>query len=127
MNQFPNKPQYREDFRTFSEMVNQHMKDKKMKQADLVRSSGLSKATISRICRNCDNKGSTYQAESFRIVMAVCVGLKVSEADKKALFYAAFPELATWEEISNAHMDIHDANLLLYERGLPLLGKDRDE
>ncbi|WP_368233262.1 helix-turn-helix domain-containing protein [Anaerotruncus rubiinfantis] len=127
MNRLPNRPQYKEDYKTFSEIVTQYMREKGITQAALAQKSKLSKTTISRICRDSNDKGSTYQADSAGLVMAVSVGLGLSVKEKDMLMLAAFPEQAFWNDILENHMDIDDANALLYEQGYPLLGNNNEE
>lgn len=102
------------------------MKEKKITQAELVTKSGLSRTTISRIFRDSNDKGSSYQAESLDVVNAVCIGLGIFDAGvKRAIFYAAFPQFSAWEHIDEMKMNIIDANIYLYDQGLPLLEPKR--
>ena len=103
------------------------MREKGITQAALAQKSKLSKTTISRICRDSNDKGSTYQADRAGLVMAVSVGLGLSVKEKDMLMLAAFPEQAFWNDILENHMDIDDANALLYEPGYPLLGNNNEE
>ena len=107
---------------SFSAAVNRLMKDKEMTQADLVMQSCLSKTTISRICRNSNDKGGAYTPTE-PIIMALSTAFRLSSMDaKNILLYAAFPERAFWDEFLDHHLGIYDINMILDENGLPLLG-----
>ena len=97
-----------------------------MTQADLIRKSMLTRTTVSRICRNSNDKGSTYQPTD-RIVMSVCVALGLDSEETKELFSLAFPYLKCWDKIRAEKMNIDQANSFLYDEGLPLLGSPIDE
>ena len=111
-----------ENYNNFSDGVKYYLKIKEMKQSDLIKESGLPRATINRICRNTNDKGRAY-FPTIQVFMAISIGLglNVDEADK--LFYVAFPEILLLREILNYHMTIIRANILLYENGRPLLKK----
>ena len=125
MNQLPKQPQNTDKYVNFSSAVVRHMKEKRMTQSDLVKSSALSKTTISRICRNNNNKGSTYMPTP-AVVMAVSVGLKLSPAESKELLFAAFPEMSYWSGFLERRLTIDEANEILYDNGLPLLGSNME-
>ena len=114
------------DFISFSEIVTKHMKSMGMSQQDLIAASGLSRTTISRICRNSDDKGSTYHVDDIRVVMAIAVGLKLTSAQFDELIFIAFPELHIVKWALDHSLDIHDVNIELYEQGLSPLGKFED-
>ena len=102
------------------------MKEKKITQAELVVKSGLSRTTVSRIYRNSNDKGSTYQADSLEIINAVCIGLGVYEKElKERIFFAAFPQFVAWKQIDEEKMNIFEANEYLDDLGLPLLEAKR--
>ena len=111
---------------TFSDAVNRYLKTKRITQADLIRKSQLTRTTVSRICRNSNDKGSTYQPTD-RIVMSVCVALGLDSKETKELFSLAFPYLKCWDKIIAEKMNIDQANSFLYDEGLPLLGSPIDE
>lgn len=113
-----------QNFITFSDIVNEYMKCKEYTQADLMRESNLPKTTISRICRNSNDKGSTYQPTP-NTVAAICIGLRPLKGEEiKALIYAAFPEFSIWKEAIEKNYDIDDTNHILYENGFSTLGND---
>ena len=123
VNQLPKQPQSTDKYENFSSAVVRHMKEKRMTQSDLVKSSALSKTTISRICRNNNDKGSSYLPTP-AVVMAVSVGLKLSCDEAKALLFAAIPEMAYWSGFLERSLTIDEANESLYDNGLPLLGNN---
>lgn len=102
------------------------MKEKGFTQADLIRKSGLPKTTVSRICRNNNDKGMSYQPSPI-MVMTLCVVLGLSAEESKMLFHIAFPEWPVWKEILEQRLTMYEANVLLHENGLPMLGKVSDE
>ena len=111
---------------SFSECVNAHLKSKRKSRADLERLTGLSKARISRIVRNSNDRGSTYAPDIYD-VMAISIGLKMNREEKEELFLAAFPEMKYWDEILDNGMDIDEADEVLYRQGLHQFRNDRDE
>ncbi|MBS6554455.1 MAG: helix-turn-helix transcriptional regulator, partial [Clostridium sp.] len=88
----PQNNNYNKEVNSFSDSVKKYLKIKKMTQADLIRKSMLTRTTVSRICRNSNDKGSTYQPTD-RIVMSVCVALGLDSKETKELFNLAFPYL----------------------------------
>lgn len=111
---------------TFSDAVNRYLKTKRMTQADLIRKSQLTRTTVSRICRNSNDKGSSYQPTD-RVVMSICVAFGLNHTEAKEMFALAFPYLPCWNEIIEKRMDIFQANAILDEQGLPLLGSQTEE
>ena len=98
------------------------MKEKAMSQTKLAFRSGLSKTTISRIVRNSNDKGGSYTPTE-PIIMALSIALGLTSAEsKKQLFYAAFPERALWDDFLDRHLNLYQANEILYDNGLPTLG-----
>ena len=111
---------------TFSDAVNRYLKTKRMTQADLIRKSQLTRTTVSRICRNSNDKGSSYQPTN-RVVMSICVAFGLNHTQTAEMFDLAFPYFPYWNEIIEKRMDIFQANALLDEQGLPLLGSQTEE
>lgn len=112
--------------KTFSSLVNDLLRERGWSAAFLARESNLSKTTVSRILRDSNDKGSTYQPTG-NIVVAVCFAFKLDEAGREKMMMAAFPQMAIWREGFQKHLSVHEVNCLLYEQGLPLLGNANDE
>ena len=114
---------------TFSEVVNRLLASQTNgieNAAELARQSNVSKTTISRICRNNNDKGAPYHPTR-NIVMATCVAFDLGGAMTKNVFDAVFPEEPLWEQILDQHMNIMQANDLLYDNNCPLLGNAKDD
>lgn len=92
-----------------------------MTQADLMAKANLSKTTVSRICRNKNDKGGSYKPTR-RMVITICVALGLNKAEKDNLMKIAFPEEELWDLIIENKLDIFESNELLFEKNLPLLG-----
>ena len=92
-----------------------------MTQADLMAKGNLSKTTVSRICRNKNDKGGSY-TPTRRMVITICVALRLNKSEKDELMKIAFPEEELWDEIIDKRMDIFDANNLLIENNMTPLG-----
>ena len=97
-----------------------------MTQADLMRVASLSKTTASRIYRNSNDKGSTYEP-TLRVVMAVSIGLQLTREEALDLFFCAFPQVESWGEFLDQRVGIAQADVVLFEQGLPLLGNYKEE
>lgn len=102
------------------------MQEKGWNAAFLAKESNLSKTTVSRILRDSNDKGRTYQPTA-NIVTAVCLAFKLDTAGRDKLLLAAFPQMAIWREGFQEHLSVHEVNCRLYEQGLPLLGNANDE
>lgn len=96
-NNLPEQPHNTNKFYGFSNAVIWYMKEKGMTQSELVESSRLSKTTISRIVRNNNDKGSSYQPTP-PVIMAVGIGLKLTYREYEELIYAAYPEMEYMKE-----------------------------
>lgn len=95
-------------------------------QADLVRRSHLSKTTISRILRDDNDKGRTYQPkESVVVTLSLALELGIEEAS--TLYFTAFPERIFWPIFIDKKFSVSEANEVLYEYGLPLLDNAKEE
>ena len=111
---------------SFSDVVKRHLEAKGKSQKDLTKLCALSKTTASRIIRNSNDKGSTYKPD-YLVVMAVIVGLKSTREESKELFFAAFPEMAYLENFLDKKLTIYEANEVLDDNGLSLLGNFKEE
>lgn len=112
--------------KTFSKCVNDTMSEKGITQANLERLSLLSRTTVSRICRNCNDKGSTYQP-LLPVVCAVSIGLALNRIEAKNLLFSAFPELELLGEFLDRQLKIDEVNDILYDKGLTLWGTAESE
>lgn len=123
-------------FDSFSKAVKHHMntyytrigfsnlsgtRRKKLSQIELADLSNLSRTTISRICRNSNDKGGLYQPKNLSIVVAVCIGLKLDKAESQELCFIAFPELRIWAYCIEHRLNIAATNIELDNSNLPLL------
>ncbi|MCI9414530.1 MAG: helix-turn-helix transcriptional regulator [Clostridiales bacterium] len=111
--------------RNFSDSVKRYLKMKGMTQSDLAKKSLLTKTTISRICRNSNDKGSSY-IPTQRTVISVSLGLGLTLDEAKELSYDAFPERMLYVCFLEKSMTVLQANEILYEKGLPLLGNTEE-
>ena len=105
----------------FSNTVIAIAKSKNISQIELVRLSQLSPATISRIFRNSNDKGSSYEP-SLQVVLAICVALGLSSKEAAEVQNAAFPEMAVCRELFGKGLNIFDVNEILDDLGLKILG-----
>ena len=94
-------------------------------QTELIRSTLLSRTTISRICRNSNDKGSTYQA-TLPVVWALSIGLKLNREEATDMLFSAFPEMELWGKFLEKRLSIDDVNDILDEAGLPLWGNPEE-
>ena len=86
--------------------------------ACLARASGQSKATISRLL---SFTGDPYYRPALRTIQAIAQALKLTQEQRRELFYTAFPEFQVWDEAAEKGYTVDETNDLLYDRGLPLL------
>ena len=110
---------------TFSEKVLYYAELKGPEQKDLVKRSGLSKSTVSHIFNNYSSKGAAY-TPSNNAVLAVSIGLGLTASEKDELFDIAFPQNKLLGEQWGKKLTIDDANDILYENKLPLLGNFKE-
>lgn len=113
---------------TFSEVVNRLLANQTngiKNAAELALQSNLSKVTISRICRNSNDKGASYRPTP-SVVIAICVAFSLDSAATKKLFDTVFPEQPLWRLILDQHMNIVQANEFLYDNNCPLLGNAKE-
>ena len=120
----PNQPQNtkkKKIFDDFSDAVIWRMNERNITQADLVRLSALSMSTISNMLRNTNNKGKKYRPTP-EVVMAISIGLKLTYDEYLELLYLAYPSMEHIKELLDKRFSIDEANIVLYDKGLPLLG-----
>ncbi len=75
----------------FSVFVKGIMTVKGIRQSDLMASSLLSRTTISRICRNSNDKGSNY-VPTLPIITSISVGLRLAERKQQNCSFVPFPK-----------------------------------
>ena len=86
--------------------------------ASLARVSGQSKATISRLL---SFTGDPYYRPALKTIQAIAQALKLTNGERRELFYTAFPEFRVWDEAAEHGYTVDETNDLLYDKGLPLL------
>jgi len=109
-------------WKNFSDGVRKLLKIKNMKQNDLIKQSCLTRTTVNRICRNSNDNGYKYKPPKHTVFMAICIGLKLNPDEAKKLYYAAYPEMAYLENFINNRISIAEANEILYDNELSILG-----
>ena len=97
------------------------MKKKNITQAYLIENGYFTKTTISRICRNSNDKGTSY-CPTVKSIFTLGVALKLNVQEIKELMKLAYPELETYIYIIEKGLSLEKGNELLYDEGLPLLG-----
>ena len=122
----PEQPDSTNRLHSFSAAIMQHMKNKAITQSKLVQLSRLSKTTISRVLRNTNDKGASYRP-TMAIVMAISVGLKLTYQEYEELLYIAYPETGYMKEVLGRCLTVDEANEILYDNGLPLLGNMKED
>lgn len=110
---------------SFSDTVKRYLQERNVTEADLMRVASLSKTTASRIYRNSNDKGSTYEP-TLRVVMAVSIGLQLTRKETKALLFCAFPQLELWGEFMDQRVGVTQADMVLFEQSLPLLSNYKE-
>ena len=111
---------------TFSAAIKYYMRMKKISRRELQQESNLSRTTIGRMCRNSNDKGSTYRPP-IQVIWAVSVGLKLTHAEMDELFRLAYPESEFMGEILDNHLTMVRADILLAENNCPLLGNSNEK
>ena len=108
-------PDYRLEL---SKLVNGYLAVLEWSPARLAKMSGQSKATISRLL---NFAGDPAYRPALRTVQAISLALKLTQEQRRELFYTAFPEFWVWDEAAENGCTVDETNDLLYDRGLPLL------
>ena len=111
-----------DEVKDFSTLVKYHLKTKKITQVQLSEDIGLSRSTMNRICRNSNDKGSFFKPE-LDVVYAISFGLKLTSIEAEELFNAAFlVRHNAIKESLDKKMSLADANIILYNKELPIIG-----
>lgn len=116
---FPKSKHCPEHIQTFSGLIEYYRKEKGLSGAELARRSCLSQPTVSRILRNCNDKGAAYRPDE-NVVFLLSVGLGLDPRQYEELLRLAFPERAIWCKALEEHWSVDDLFIELYEKGLPL-------
>ena len=56
--------------------------------------------------------------------MAMTRVLRLNAKESRELFYAAYPQFPVWEEAIQKKLDLYETEVLLEDRGCPLLSKE---
>ena len=56
--------------------------------------------------------------------MAMTRVLRLNAQESQELFYAAYPQFPVWEEAIQKKLDLYETEVLLEDRGCPLLSKE---
>ena len=97
--------------------VKPHLTRKKMTQRDLAAKSGLSESMVSRMFKNLNGRGDTFDLTE-RMVYKVALGLKLGRKGYWSLMEIAFPELFEALDSGETHTDL---NITLNKKGKPPL------
>ena len=112
---------------SFSDGVRKLLKNKKMKQSDLVGQSNLTRSTVNRICRNSNDNDYEYEQPNTKVFIVVCVGLRLTPAEKDKLYAVAYPEMALLDEILEKRMDIVSTEDFLNDHGCSIWEKQKKD
>ena len=58
--------------------------------------------------------------------MAVSIGLQLTREEALDLLFCAFPQLELWGDFLDQRVGITQADMVLFEQGLPLLGNCKE-
>lgn len=99
----------------FIRVVKKYMSERNWTQKDLARACDLSESMISRMFRNDNGHGDTFDLQPY-MVMKIACGLAIGWDGYRELMEAAFSEFT---EMLEAHLPATMMNCLLEERGKP--------
>ena len=112
--------------KNFSTVLKELMEIKNITQSELVKLTHISKGTISCMLNDTNHKGKNYLPTPI-MIMTISVGIKLTPTEKNRLFYAAYPELSFLDDFLEKGLDVMEANEILDENGLSLLGNIKEE
>ncbi len=104
----------------FSKEVRRLMKKKGVKPSDLVNRGHFTRTTISRLCRNSNDKGGDYPL-SLQDITNLKTALKLTSDEAFDLLFIAFPDVKFNITVIKENMDHMAANEYLYDNNSPLL------
>lgn len=113
-------PGYKKPLSAAGRLICERMDELGMRQVDLAAASGLKPSKISRIIRDSDKPGDTYEITEMDI-NRISIALKWGKAGREKLRYAACPELACYDEALENHEGLVQLNCRLYDNGFPLV------
>ncbi len=90
-------------------------------QASLVRDGYFQRTRLNRLVRNSNDKGGDFPVTMADII-TLAIAFKLDEKQTKELIDVAFPSFKFYEQIIKGKMSLAEANELLDEQGLDLLG-----
>lgn len=106
-------------FHNFGELFIYLTNAKDITQAQLSSVYGLPKSTVSRIIISAEtDKQRGFEPKT---VAMICVALKLSIEDADKIIEFAHPEYRYLHKILKNKMSLIDANVMLYEKNLPIL------
>jgi transcriptional regulator with XRE-family HTH domain len=106
----------------FSDWVRDKASEKKLTQAELIISSGLSRTTINRIFRNSNDKGSAYEV-TMPVVKLLSVVLALNREEATEMLFSAFPDMELWGHFLDKKLGIAEIDIILDENGFDLWGR----
>ena len=101
----------------FVRAVKPYLAKDNLTQRDLAGASGLSEAMVSRMFKNLNGRGDTFELTE-RMVYKVALGLKLVRKGYWSLMEIAFPELFEALDSGETHTDL---NITLNKKGKPPL------
>ena len=90
-------------------------------QASLVRDGYFQRTRLNRLIRNSNDKGGDFPV-TMKDIITLAIAFKLNKEQTQELIYIAFPEIQFYKIIIEGKMSLTDANELLDEQGLDLLG-----
>lgn len=117
----PRKSQ--EEKSKLSMIIKRELKKKKMKQKDLAKSANMSEARISRILNAQSGSPNKIIASEYELGQ-IALALEMGKEGFEILRRAAYPYLDMIENALSEKQSVHELNIQLYEKELPLLGLD---
>ena len=60
--------------------------------------------------------GDPYYRPALRTIQAIAQALKLSNGERRELFYTAFPEFQVWDEAAEHGYTVDETNDLLYDK-----------
>ena len=109
-----------ENILRFNELLRGYLAAKGHSDSWLATKTGLSRTTISRMVQNRDYRGRYYYPKESSVI-AVCLALRLTAAQRWELYNLVFPERAIYNEAMNNGYSVHDTNVILQENKLPTL------